>query len=62
MASPEAEFIKELNPGFEKPKRPFRRMPYAEAIEWLRKDGYKKEDGTLYEFGEVRTFEFEPKC
>ena len=30
-----------------------RRMRYEEAIEWLRKDGYKKDDGTFYEFGEV---------
>jgi hypothetical protein len=28
-------------------------MEYAEAIEWLREDGYKKDDGTSYEFGEV---------
>lgn len=31
-------------------------MRYEEAIEWLREDGYKKDDGTFYEFGEVRFF------
>lgn len=30
-----------------------RRMSYSDAIEWLKADGYKKEDGTFYEFGEV---------
>ena len=28
-------------------------MKYSEAIEWLREDGFKKDDGTFYEFGEV---------
>ena len=32
----------------------FRRMNYEDAIAWLKTDGYKKEDGTFYEFGEVR--------
>ena len=32
---------------------PSRRMNYSDAIEWLKADGYKKEDGTSYEFGEV---------
>lgn len=39
--------------GFEPPKRPFRRMTYAEAIEWLKAHDVKKEDGSYYEFGEV---------
>ena len=33
-------------------------MRYEEAIEWLREDGYKKDDGTFYEFGEVLVFLF----
>ncbi|PKU36415.1 hypothetical protein llap_13283 [Limosa lapponica baueri] len=41
------------NLGFQPPKRPFRRMNYSEAIEWLKEHDVKKEDGTYYEFGEV---------
>jgi len=52
LKSPEGELLKDLNPDFKAPKRPFKRMRYEEAIEWLRKDGYKKDDGTFYEFGE----------
>ncbi|TRY65186.1 hypothetical protein DNTS_009424 [Danionella cerebrum] len=37
---------------FKPPKRPFRRMNYSEAIDWLREHDVRKEDGTLYEFGE----------
>lgn len=33
-------------------RKPFRRMKYVEAIEWLKQNGYKKEDGTFYEVGE----------
>eukprot|EP00127_Corallochytrium_limacisporum_P003610 Clim_evm93s150 gene=Clim_evmTU93s150 len=49
---PAATYIKELNPDFKPPQKPFRRMRYTEAIEWLRENGYKKEDSTFYEFGE----------
>merc|ERR1712226_670800 len=52
MASEAGELIKELNPDLVTPKRPFKRMAYAEGIEWLRKANYRKDDGTLYEFGE----------
>ena len=27
-------------------------MQYVEAIDWLKENGYKKEDGTFYEIGE----------
>ncbi len=30
-----ASYIKELNPDFKPPSRPFKRMRYADAIEWL---------------------------
>jgi len=52
MASPAGAMIKELNPDLKLPQKPFRRMSYVEGIEWLRKADYRKDDGTLYEFGE----------
>lgn len=52
LKSPFAHILKELNPNFEPPKRPFRRMDYKEAIEYLREHEITKEDGTFYEFGE----------
>ena len=30
-------------------------MNYAEGIEWLKEHDVRKDDGTFYEFGEVRT-------
>ncbi|XP_033097020.1 asparagine--tRNA ligase, cytoplasmic-like [Anneissia japonica] len=52
MKTPEAEYIKELHPNFVVPKRPFKRMDYADAIKYLKENDIKKEDGTFYEFGE----------
>ncbi|XP_072038090.1 asparagine--tRNA ligase, cytoplasmic-like [Amphiura filiformis] len=52
LASPVGELVKELHPEFKPPKRPFRRMNYTEAIEYLKEHDIKKEDGTYYEFGE----------
>lgn len=52
LKSPEGVLLKDLYPDFQPPKRPFKRMSYSDAIEWLKADGYKKEDGTFYEFGE----------
>jgi asparaginyl-tRNA synthetase len=56
-----SEIIKELNPNFVAPKKPFRRMDYVDAIKWLKEKGIKKdvlnENGEKigeadYEFGE----------
>ncbi|KAJ1647866.1 asparagine--tRNA ligase [Dispira simplex] len=44
--------LDQLNPGFQAPQRPFLRMDYKDAIEWLQKNGVKKEDGTDFEFGD----------
>ena len=33
-------------------RKPFRRMQYVEAIEWLKENNVRKEDGTFYEIGE----------
>nr|QBH73677.1 aspartyl-tRNA synthetase [Isotomurus palustris] len=46
------DLVKELNPQFQPPKRPFKRMNYEDGIKWLKDHDYKKEDGTYYEFGE----------
>lgn len=53
LRSPIGHFVKEFNPDFVPPKRPFRRMNYSEAIEWLKANNVTKEDGTFYEHGEV---------
>ncbi|KAH6898970.1 hypothetical protein B0T10DRAFT_535437 [Thelonectria olida] len=47
-----AEFIEKYNPGFEKPSRPFMRMRYSDAIDWLRERGIKNEDGNDHTFGD----------
>lgn len=52
LKSPFADIVKELNPDFKAPKRPFRRMDYADAIVWLKENNVTKDDGTFYEFGE----------
>ena len=33
-------------------RKPFRRMRYTEAIEWLKENNVRKDDGTFYEVGE----------
>jgi asparaginyl-tRNA synthetase len=62
MADPiGAAIIKELNPNFVRPKKPFKRMNYSDAIQWLKDHGIKKDvldenDNKIgeadYEFGE----------
>ncbi|XP_076646739.1 asparagine--tRNA ligase [Halictus rubicundus] len=52
LKSPLGHVVKELNPDFQVPKKPFKRMNYTDAIEYLRENGITKEDGTFYEFGE----------
>uniref|UniRef100_W5KR56 asparagine--tRNA ligase n=1 Tax=Astyanax mexicanus TaxID=7994 RepID=W5KR56_ASTMX len=53
LKSPAAALLYDINPDFKPPKRPFKRMNYTEAIEWLKEHDIKKDDGTYYEFGEV---------
>ena len=47
-----SEIIKEFNPDFKPPERPFIRMDYSKAIEYLKENDIRKEDGSFYEFGE----------
>jgi asparaginyl-tRNA synthetase len=49
---PEAHLLFEVNPDYKPPKKPFRRMPYTEALTYLKEHDIKKDDGTFYEFGD----------
>ncbi|KAL7676301.1 hypothetical protein ACOME3_002557 [Neoechinorhynchus agilis] len=46
------QLLNDLNPGFEVPKRPFMRLNYSDAIEYLNQNGIKNrlEDGEEREF------------
>ena len=44
--------IKEFNPDFVAPIKPFLRMDYSKAIDYLKENNITKDDGTFYEFGE----------
>jgi asparaginyl-tRNA synthetase len=50
--APTKALIEQLNPGFQSPERPFLRMTYADAIDYLKEHEIKKEDGSYYQFGE----------
>ncbi|XP_063628579.1 asparagine--tRNA ligase, cytoplasmic [Cydia splendana] len=52
LASPDAQLVHELNPNFKRPKRPFMRMAYTEALEYLKENNITKDDGSFYEFGD----------
>ncbi|KAG8226985.1 hypothetical protein J437_LFUL000290 [Ladona fulva] len=52
LDSPYGHLVYDLNPTFKKPEKPFLRMNYSDAIEYLKKNNITKEDGTFYEFGE----------
>lgn len=52
LASSVGHLVHEFNPNFRLPKRPFRRMNYSAAIEYLQEHKITKEDGSYYEFGE----------
>jgi len=40
--------VKELNPNFVPPKRPFKRMNHSDAIKWLKENNVTKDDGSFY--------------
>lgn len=52
LASPLGPLVHELNPGFVKPSKPFKRLAYADGVQYLKDNNITKEDGTFYEFGE----------
>lgn len=52
LKSPLGEIVYELNPNFQVPTRPFLRMNYTDAIDYLKEHNITKEDGSFYEFGE----------
>ncbi|TKA67834.1 hypothetical protein B0A49_08840 [Cryomyces minteri] len=47
-----AGYIKNLNPDFKMPERPFKRMKYAEAIDWLREHDIKNDEDQPHTFGD----------
>ncbi|KAH0536368.1 hypothetical protein FGG08_006766 [Glutinoglossum americanum] len=47
-----AKFVKDLNPDFKPPARPFLRMKYADAIAWLNENEITNEEGTPHVFGD----------
>jgi asparaginyl-tRNA synthetase len=52
LADPEsAAYIQTLNPGFKAPVRPFKRMRYTEAIEWLNDHDIMTDEGEPHAFG-----------
>lgn len=52
LKSPFGHIVHELNPDFVAPKKPFRRMPYTDAIAFLKENNITKDDGSFYEFGD----------
>ena len=53
LGDPEiAGYIKQLNPDFKAPSRPFMRMKYSDAIDWLREHDIPNEEGKPHQFGD----------
>jgi len=46
------QHILDLNPEFKMPERPFKRMKYQEAINWLVEHNIPNEDGEAHKFGD----------
>ncbi|OBA20292.1 asparaginyl-tRNA synthetase [Metschnikowia bicuspidata var. bicuspidata NRRL YB-4993] len=44
--------VKQLNPSFEPPRTPFKRMAYVDALDWLNANGIPNEDGEPFKFGD----------
>lgn len=53
LANPQtAQLVRDLNPEFEVPERPFKRMKYAEAIDWLVEHDVKNTENEPHKFGD----------
>ncbi|KAF1848531.1 asparaginyl-tRNA synthetase [Cucurbitaria berberidis CBS 394.84] len=46
------QYIMDLNPEFQVPERPFKRMKYQDAIDWLVEHNIPNEDGEPHKFGD----------
>lgn len=46
------ELVEQLNPDFKVPSRPFKRMDYKAAIQWLNDNNITKEDGSQHVIGD----------
>ncbi|QIW96211.1 hypothetical protein AMS68_001729 [Peltaster fructicola] len=46
------KMVEELNPDFKIPERPFLRMKYSDAIDWLREHDIPNEEGQPHQFGD----------
>jgi asparaginyl-tRNA synthetase len=46
------QYITDLNPEFAMPERPFKRMKYQDAIDWLVENNIPNEDGEPHKFGD----------
>ncbi|KAF2273923.1 asparaginyl-tRNA synthetase [Westerdykella ornata] len=46
------QYILDLNPEFQMPERPFKRMKYSEAIDWLVEHNIPNEEGHPHKFGD----------
>ena len=44
--------VKQLNPNFKQPSRPFMRLEYVKALDWLNEHGIFNEDGEKFKFGD----------
>ena len=53
LADPEMKsLVEQLNPGFQPPSRPFTRMDYKAAIEWLNEHDIKNDEGQPHKIGD----------
>ena len=53
LANPRiAKMLQDLNPDFQMPERPFKRMKYTDAIAWLIEHEIPNEDGQPHAFGD----------
>ncbi|KAF1979957.1 asparaginyl-tRNA synthetase [Bimuria novae-zelandiae CBS 107.79] len=46
------QYVQDLNPEFQMPERPFKRMKYSEAIDWLNEHNIENEEGKPHAFGD----------